>query len=186
MHFFNPVPVMSLVEVIRAPETSDATAEPPSSSWRASWARRRPRRTTSRASSRTASSCRTSTRPCYALQDGVAEAEAIDTIAKLGFNHPDRTARARRPDRARHVRLDHGGAARGARRRQVRAVRAAPRARRGGHLGRKSGRGSTHTHDLGRVTVAGRARRARGGAGPSRAGARERPSPGSRCARRAR
>jgi 3-hydroxybutyryl-CoA dehydrogenase len=24
----------------------------------------------------------------YALQDGVAEAEAIDTIARLGFNHP--------------------------------------------------------------------------------------------------
>jgi 3-hydroxybutyryl-CoA dehydrogenase len=24
----------------------------------------------------------------YALQDGVAHAEAIDTIAKLGFNHP--------------------------------------------------------------------------------------------------
>jgi 3-hydroxybutyryl-CoA dehydrogenase len=24
----------------------------------------------------------------YALSDGVAEAEAIDTIAKLGFNHP--------------------------------------------------------------------------------------------------
>jgi 3-hydroxybutyryl-CoA dehydrogenase len=24
----------------------------------------------------------------YALADGVAEAEAIDTIAKLGFNHP--------------------------------------------------------------------------------------------------
>ena len=35
---------------------------------------------------------------------------------------PDGPARARRPDRARHVRRDHGGAARGSRRSEVRAV----------------------------------------------------------------
>ena len=67
--------------------------------------------------------------------EGVAEAEAIDTIAKLGFAHPDGPARARRPDRPRHVRLDHGGPARGPRRPEVRAVPAAPPVRRGGSPG---------------------------------------------------
>ena len=65
----------------------------------------------------------------YALRDGVAEPEAIDTIAKLGFAHPIGPARARRPHRPRHLRRDHGRAARGARRPEVRAVSAAARAR---------------------------------------------------------
>ena len=43
---------------------------------------------------------------------------------------PDGAARARRPDRPRHVRRDHGGAPRRARRPEVRAVPAAPRVRR--------------------------------------------------------
>src|SRR5918992_1829758 len=45
---------------------------------------------------------------------------------------PDGPARTCRPDRARHVRGDHGGAPRGARGREVRAVPAPARARRGG------------------------------------------------------
>ena len=61
---------------------------------------------------------------------GVARPEAIDTIAKLGFAHPmGRFALADAVGL--DVRRDHGGAPRGARRRQVRAVPAAPRARRG-------------------------------------------------------
>ncbi len=43
MHFFNPVPVMSLVEVVRAPATSDETVSRDRRSSPASWARR-PRR----------------------------------------------------------------------------------------------------------------------------------------------
>ena len=54
MHFFNPVPVLKLVEVIRAVQTSDETAAA-IVGWRASSARSPPRRATSPASSRTGS-----------------------------------------------------------------------------------------------------------------------------------
>jgi 3-hydroxybutyryl-CoA dehydrogenase len=87
MHFFNPVPVLKLVEVVRGKETSDETAE-----------------------AITALAIELGKTPAvandfpgfvsnrilmpfineavWALHDGVAEAEAIDTIAKLGFAHP--------------------------------------------------------------------------------------------------
>ena len=87
MHFFNPVPVLELVEVIRTPETSDATA--------------RAIVELARELGKTPAEARdfpgfVSNRilmpfineAAYALQDGVAEAEAIDTIARLGFAHP--------------------------------------------------------------------------------------------------
>jgi 3-hydroxybutyryl-CoA dehydrogenase len=54
MHFFNPVPVMKLVEVIRAMQTSDETAAA-IVALAEDWARSRRRRTTSPASSRTGS-----------------------------------------------------------------------------------------------------------------------------------
>ncbi len=87
LHFFNPVPVMKLVEVVRGLHTSDATLK----------------------------TCRelcerlgktpvevhdfpgfVSNRilmpmineAVFALQDGVAPKEAIDAVAKLGMNHP--------------------------------------------------------------------------------------------------
>jgi 3-hydroxybutyryl-CoA dehydrogenase len=87
MHFFNPVPVLKLVEVIRGLETSDETA----------------RAITELAGElgKTAAAARdfpgfVSNRilmpfineAAYALLEGVAEAEAIDTIARLGFAHP--------------------------------------------------------------------------------------------------
>jgi 3-hydroxybutyryl-CoA dehydrogenase len=87
MHFFNPVPVLKLVEVVRGLETSDETAA----------------RITALAESlgKTPAEARdfpgfVSNRilmpfineAAYALLEGVAEAEAIDTIAKLGFAHP--------------------------------------------------------------------------------------------------
>jgi len=53
MHFFNPVPVLKLVEIIRGRDTSDETAR--SRSWRAPSARHRPSQTTSQGSSRTGS-----------------------------------------------------------------------------------------------------------------------------------
>ena len=43
----------------------------------------------------------------YALMEGVAEPEAIDTIAKLGFAHPMGPLELADLRRARHVRLDH-------------------------------------------------------------------------------
>ncbi len=87
MHFFNPVPVMSLVEVVRAPGTSDETV----------------REVVELAGELGKTPAEANDFPgfvsnrilmpfineaVYALQDGVAEAEAIDTIARLGFNHP--------------------------------------------------------------------------------------------------
>ncbi len=87
MHFFNPVPLMTLVEVIRAPSTSDETAAAIVE--------------LSRDLGKTAVEAKDFpgfvanrilmpyiNEAVYALQDGVAEPEAIDTIAKLAFNHP--------------------------------------------------------------------------------------------------
>lgn len=87
MHFMNPVPIMKLVEVINGSQTSDevnnavvAAAE---------------------RMGKTALSCNDSpgfvsnrilcpmiNEAILTLQDGVAEAEAIDDIMKLGMNHP--------------------------------------------------------------------------------------------------
>jgi 3-hydroxybutyryl-CoA dehydrogenase len=87
MHFMNPVPVMELVEVIRGLGTSDETAA----------------RVTelARELGKTPIECRdfpgfVSNRvllpmineAVYALYEGVATAEAIDGIMRLGMNHP--------------------------------------------------------------------------------------------------
>jgi 3-hydroxybutyryl-CoA dehydrogenase len=87
MHFFNPVPVMALVEVVRARETSDETTE--SIVALARELGKTPaevRDFPGFVSNRILMPLRNEA--AYALHDGVAEAEAIDTIAKLGFNHP--------------------------------------------------------------------------------------------------
>jgi 3-hydroxybutyryl-CoA dehydrogenase len=87
MHFFNPVPVLQLVEVIRAVQTSDETAaaivalaedlgKVPAE------ARDFPGFVSNRILMPYLNEA------AYALMEGVAEAEAIDTIAKLGFAHP--------------------------------------------------------------------------------------------------
>jgi 3-hydroxybutyryl-CoA dehydrogenase len=87
MHFFNPVPVMALVEVIRAPETSDETTAAIVELARDLG------KTPAEANDFPGFVSNRILMPfineaAYALSDGVAEAEAIDTIAKLGFNHP--------------------------------------------------------------------------------------------------
>ena len=87
MHFFNPVPVLKLVEVIRGLDTSDATAaaivalahdlgKTPAE------ARDFPGFVSNRILMPYINEA------AYALLEGVAEPEAIDTIAKLGFAHP--------------------------------------------------------------------------------------------------
>jgi 3-hydroxybutyryl-CoA dehydrogenase len=87
MHFFNPVPVLKLVEVIRALQTSDETAaaivalarelgkEPAE-------VHDYPGFVSNRILMPFINEA------AYALLEGVAEPEAIDTIAKLGFAHP--------------------------------------------------------------------------------------------------
>jgi 3-hydroxybutyryl-CoA dehydrogenase len=87
MHFFNPVPVLQLVEVIRGVQTSDETAaavvglaedlgKTPAE------ARDFPGFVSNRILMPFINEA------AYALLEGVAEPEAIDTIAKLGFAHP--------------------------------------------------------------------------------------------------
>ncbi len=87
MHFFNPVPVLQLVEVIRTDETSDETAQAIVELARdlgktPAEARDFPGFVSNRILMPFINEA------VFALHDGVAEAEAIDTIAKLGFAHP--------------------------------------------------------------------------------------------------
>lgn len=87
MHFFNPVPVLQLVEVVRALQTSDETAaavvelakdlgKTPAE------ARDFPGFVSNRILMPFLNEA------AYALMEGIAEPEAIDTIARLGFAHP--------------------------------------------------------------------------------------------------
>jgi len=87
MHFMNPVPVMQLVEVIRGLATSDATTEA----------------VVGLAQELGKTAVEVNDFPgfvsnrvlmpmineaIFALMEGVAEPEAIDTVMKLGMNHP--------------------------------------------------------------------------------------------------
>jgi len=87
MHFFNPVPVLPLVEIVRGRETSDETAEAITE------LARELGKTHAVANDFPGFVSNRILMPfineaVWALHDGVAAAEAIDTIAKLGFNHP--------------------------------------------------------------------------------------------------
>ncbi len=87
MHFMNPVPIMKLLEVIRGLETSDSTC----------------RRIMDLASTLGKTAVEVQDFPgfvsnrvlmpmineaVYALMEGVGSREAIDTVMKLGMNHP--------------------------------------------------------------------------------------------------
>jgi len=87
MHFFNPVPILSLVEVVRGKETSDETAAAITE------LARELGKTPAVANDFPGFVSNRILMPfineaAYALMEGVAEPEAIDTIAKLGFAHP--------------------------------------------------------------------------------------------------
>ena len=87
MHFMNPVPLMSLVEVIRGQETSDATTEEVSAISRAIG------KTPVEANDYPGFVSNRVLMPMineavYCLMEGVATEEAIDTVMKLGMNHP--------------------------------------------------------------------------------------------------
>jgi 3-hydroxybutyryl-CoA dehydrogenase len=87
MHFMNPPPLMKLVEIVRAVQTSDETY-----------------RVVRAAAEKMGKTCTTSNdapgflvnrilvpmlcEACFALQEGVGTPEDIDAGAKLGLNHP--------------------------------------------------------------------------------------------------
>ena len=87
MHFMNPVPLMQLVEIIRAAQTSDATYEAT-------------RGLAERLGKKTVTSkdlpgfivnrilIPMLNEACFALAEGLATAEDIDQAVKLGLNHP--------------------------------------------------------------------------------------------------
>jgi len=87
MHFMNPVPVMALVEIIRGLETSDATTT----------------RTVAIAQALGKTAVEVNDAPgfvanrvlmpmineaVFCVQEGVATADAVDAVMKLGMNHP--------------------------------------------------------------------------------------------------
>jgi 3-hydroxybutyryl-CoA dehydrogenase len=87
MHFFNPVPVLQLVEIIRGRDTSDETADTITELARdlgktPAVANDFPGFVSNRILMPFINEA------VWALQEGVAEGEAIDTIARLGFAHP--------------------------------------------------------------------------------------------------
>jgi 3-hydroxybutyryl-CoA dehydrogenase len=87
MHFFNPVPVLALVEVIRSRQTSDATAAAI-----VAFARELGKEPVEALDVPGFVSNRILmpfiNEAVYALEGGVASAESIDAVARLGFGHP--------------------------------------------------------------------------------------------------
>jgi len=87
MHFMNPAPLMTLVEVIRGLSTSDETTNTVLEICRKLGktpveARDSPGFISNRIL------CPMINEAIFALQEGIGTAEAIDTVMKLGMNHP--------------------------------------------------------------------------------------------------
>jgi 3-hydroxybutyryl-CoA dehydrogenase len=87
MHFFNPVPKMKLLEIVRALETSEATLRACREVGRRMGKevvviRESPGFVTSRINAMIGNEA------FYMLQEGIATAEDIDKALKLGLNHP--------------------------------------------------------------------------------------------------
>ncbi|HHH82616.1 MAG TPA: 3-hydroxybutyryl-CoA dehydrogenase [Chloroflexi bacterium] len=87
MHFFNPVPLMRLLEVVRGLATSDETTEIAIQVGRKMGkepveAKDSPGFISNRIL------CPMINEAIFALQEGIGTAEAIDTVMKLGTNHP--------------------------------------------------------------------------------------------------
>jgi len=87
MHFFNPVPLMKLLEVVRGLATSDETAAVAVEVGRKMGkepveAKDSPGFISNRIL------CPMINEAVFALQEGIGTAESIDTVMKLGMNHP--------------------------------------------------------------------------------------------------
>jgi 3-hydroxybutyryl-CoA dehydrogenase len=87
MHFMNPVPLMKLVEIIRGLQTSDATYAETAALSQALG------KTPVEVNDYPGFVANRILLPmineaCFALMEGVADRDAIDTVMKLGMNHP--------------------------------------------------------------------------------------------------
>jgi RNA polymerase sigma factor (sigma-70 family) len=87
LHFFNPVPVMKLVEIVRGPETSDETVAAS-----VEFARRLGKEPIVVRDSPGFATSRLGVvlglEAIRMVEQGVASAEAIDKAMELGYNHP--------------------------------------------------------------------------------------------------
>src|ERR1700681_4845757 len=87
MHFMSPVPVMALVEVIRALQTSDATF-----TTTIELAKRLRKTPVAVNDARRLAANRVLmpliNEAAYCVMEGVATPEAVDAVMKLGMNHP--------------------------------------------------------------------------------------------------
>jgi 3-hydroxybutyryl-CoA dehydrogenase len=87
MHFMNPVPLMKLVEVIRGLATSaDTTASTLEVCWKMGKEPVEANDSPGFISNRIL--CPMINEAIFALQEGIGTPEAIDTVMKLGMNHP--------------------------------------------------------------------------------------------------
>ena len=124
VHFFNPVPVMGLIELIRGLATSDATVAAVKAfavrlGKQVVHANDAPGFIVNRVLMPMLNEA------CFALGEGVAGIRDIDLACQLGLEPPDGTADAGRLHRARHLPGDHPRAVRGDGRSEVSACPAA-------------------------------------------------------------
>lgn len=87
MHFMNPVPLMRLVEIIRGLDTSDETTETVVEVAE-SMGKEPVEAVDSPGFISNRILCPMINEAIFALQEGVGSREAIDTVMKLGMNHP--------------------------------------------------------------------------------------------------
>ncbi|MDA4111094.1 MAG: 3-hydroxybutyryl-CoA dehydrogenase [Thaumarchaeota archaeon] len=87
MHFFNPVPVMKLVEIVRALQTSDATIKTiQETSTKLGKISVLVKDSPGFVSNRIL--CPMINEAIFSLEEGIASREDIDQVMKLGMNHP--------------------------------------------------------------------------------------------------
>jgi 3-hydroxybutyryl-CoA dehydrogenase len=121
MHFMNPVPMMELVEVIRGLATSEETLK---TTWDLALSLGK---TPVEANDFPGFISNRILMPMineavFALFEGVGKPEAIDTVMRLGMNHPMGPPHTRRSNRPRHLPCHHGGPAQRTGRQQVQAL----------------------------------------------------------------
>ena len=88
MHFFNPVPVMALVEIVRGLATSDATFQAPSTTLAVKLGKTPVEVNDAPGFVSNRVLMPLINEAAFAVMEGVATAEAVDQVFKLGMAHP--------------------------------------------------------------------------------------------------